>query len=71
MNQPRFHIDTDVRLHAEVPLIAFLRLVHVGVAAVLAVLGRGRGGDDRSVYDAAFAKQQPFVGQMGFVAQME
>jgi hypothetical protein len=35
-------VDADTSLHAEVPLIALLSLVHVGVAHLLGTLGRGR-----------------------------
>src|SRR3954464_15243757 len=49
VHQPRGDLDPDVGLHPEVPLIAFLGLVHLRVAALLLVLGRGRSGDDRGV----------------------
>ena len=54
-------VDTDVRLHAEIPLIAFLRLMHLGVALPSPVLGRGRRGDDRRIHDGACANLQPVV----------
>src|SRR6201984_3648223 len=46
-------IDTDMRLHAEVPLLALLRLVHRGVALPAQVLRRRRRMDNRCVYDRA------------------
>src|SRR4051812_29712695 len=49
VHQPRGDIDTDVGLHPEVPLIALLRLMHLRIARLLFVLGRGRGGDDRCI----------------------
>jgi len=56
MYQPGVGIDADVRLHAEVPLIALLGLMHLGVTLALRVLGRGRGRDDRGINDGAFAQ---------------
>jgi hypothetical protein len=35
-----FAVDTDMRLDAEMPLIALLRLMHVRVARAVLVLGR-------------------------------
>ena len=35
-----FGIDTNVGLHAKVPLIAFLGLMHLRIALLLFVLGR-------------------------------
>ena len=32
VNQARVGIDTNVRLHAEVPLVALFGLVHLGIA---------------------------------------
>ena len=61
MHDTRFGVHADVRLHAEVPLIAFLCLVHVRVLLLLLVLHRGRGGDDRRVDDRAFLEQQSHV----------
>jgi hypothetical protein len=40
VHQARFGVHADVRVHAEVPLVALLRLMHLGVA--LAVLAAGR-----------------------------
>ena len=46
-------IDPDVGLHPEVPLVALLRLVHLGIALTGGVLRRRRCGDDRGVHDRA------------------
>jgi hypothetical protein len=46
-------IDANVRLHAEVPLLALLGLVHVWIPLLILVLGRGRRGDDGGVDDGA------------------
>jgi len=48
-----------MRLHPEVPLVAFLGLVHLRVAALALVFGRGRSGDDRGIDDCPLAHQQP------------
>jgi len=44
-------IDTDVRLGSEIVLAAFLGLMHLRIALLLAVLGRRRGGNDGRVHD--------------------
>jgi len=49
MHQARFSVHADVRPHAEIPLIAFLGLMHVGVTRLVTVLGRGRGGNQRGI----------------------
>jgi hypothetical protein len=36
-------VHTDVRFHPEIPLIAFLGLMHVRITALVFVLGRRRG----------------------------
>jgi two-component system nitrogen regulation response regulator GlnG len=45
VNQARLSVHADVRLHPEVPLLALLALMHLGVALAALVLGRARGGD--------------------------
>ena len=45
-------IHADVDLHAEMPLVALLGLVHLRVAPTLRVLGRGRGPDNGGIHDA-------------------
>ena len=41
VNQPRLAVRANVQLHAEVPVVAFLGLVHFGVAFLVLVLDRG------------------------------
>ena len=54
MDQTGMGIDTNVGFHAEVPLIAFLGLVHVGVTFAFFVF-RGTGCCDQGgVHDGAF-----------------
>jgi hypothetical protein len=65
MHEARPGVDTDMRLHAEVPLPAFLRLVHLFVTPPLPALGRGRRSNQRSVNDCASPQQQTFPGQVG------
>jgi len=58
VHQARIGINTDVRLHPEVPLIALLRLVHLGVALAAAVLGRTGRGYQRGIDHRALLEQQ-------------
>ena len=64
MHLARLGINTDMGLHAKVPLLAFLRLVHLLVAFPLPVLGRGRCGNQRGTHDRALPQEQAFLGQM-------
>ena len=53
MHQAGLAIRPDVQLHPEVPIIAFLGLVHLRVAALVLVLGRGRRGDQGRIDNRA------------------
>ena len=53
-----------MRLHADMPVVACLRLVHFRISFLVAVLGRGRRGDQRRVHNSAFAHRQAFVGEV-------
>lgn len=64
MPQSGVRIDSDMRFHAEVPLVAFLGLMHLGVTALGMVLSRGRRGNQGRIDDGAFAHQQALLGQM-------
>ena len=64
VHQPRLGIHADVRLHPEVPLVALLGLVHIGVARLVLVLGRTGRGDDGRIDDRAGAHQQPLLAQV-------
>src|SRR6516162_8093295 len=46
-------VDPEMRLYAEVPLVALLGLMHLGITRLLGVLGRGRRTDDGGVDDRA------------------
>ncbi len=52
-NQLGLAVHADVSLHAEVPLIFLLGLMHLRVARLALVLGRGHCIDDRRIHDGA------------------
>jgi hypothetical protein len=64
MYEPCGHVHAHVRFHAEMPIIAFLRLVHLGITFLVAVLGRWRRRDQRGVNDRPLAHHQTFAGQV-------
>lgn len=64
MHEAGLRIDADVCLNAEMPLVALLGLMHLGISPLALVLGRTGRGDDRGVHDRTFLKQQALVGQM-------
>lgn len=55
-SQTRGCIDTDIHLHANVPLFSFLRLVYLGIARLGAVLQRESRCDERGIDDAPLAR---------------
>lgn len=59
MDQSRVHIDPDVRLHPERPLLALAGLVHLRIPLAATVLRRTRRADDRGIHDRARAHLQP------------
>lgn len=64
VHQTRGHVDANMSLHAEIPFVALLGLVHFRIAFAIAVLGRWRRGDQSGVNDGALAHRQAFAGQM-------
>jgi hypothetical protein len=58
MDQTRFRIDSNVRFHPEMPLLAFARRAHLRIAFPPLILGRARRGDDRRIDDRAFPQEQ-------------
>ena len=58
VNQPRLDINSHVGLHAEIPLIALARLMHLRIAFAFPILRRGRCGNDRGIDDGAFSKAE-------------
>lgn len=61
VDQARGHVHTGVRLHAKVPVIALLRLVHFRITLAVFVLRRWRRRDERSVNDVPFTHGQPLA----------
>ena len=59
VNQLGLTIDTNMSLHAEVPLIAFLRLMHLRITDFILVLGRAGRIDDRCIDDGTGTHFQP------------
>ena len=53
VNESGFAVDADMRLHAEIPLVALLRLPHFRIAFFLLVLGGTRCADDAGIDDGA------------------
>ena len=51
MNQFRPTVDANVRRHTNVPLIAFVRLMHLWVSPLILVLGRTQRIYDRGFHD--------------------
>jgi hypothetical protein len=63
VHQSGLRIHADVGLHAEVPLLALLALLHLRVALAAGVLGRTRCRDQRGVHHRARAQHQTLVAQ--------
>ena len=53
MAQSRLAVHTNVQLHAEVPLLPFAGLVHLGVSGFVGILRRAGCADDGGVHDGA------------------
>ena len=51
MHELALAVRADMRLHAEMPLVALLGLTHLGIARFRLVLGRGGGADDGGFYN--------------------
>src|SRR6516165_2632431 len=54
----------EMPLHPEIPLVSFLGLMHLGIARLVGILGRGRRVDDRGVDDRAGGHLQSLCHQM-------
>ena len=65
VNRARPRINANVRLHAEIPLVAFFRLMHLGVAFVLGVFRRTRRRDNRGVDDCSSGNLHAILSQVG------
>ena len=62
-NDTRFGIHTNMSLHAKVPEIPLLGLMHLRITFPALVFGGRRG--DGGIHHRAFLQQQPLVRQMG------
>jgi len=65
VDQSRVGIGTDVDLHPEVPLVAFLDLVHLRITLPALILRRGKRSDQGGVDHGAFPQYQTRLGQVG------
>ena len=64
VNQLGLAVHSHMRLHAEVPLISLLDLVHLWVALTRFVLGRRRGVDNRCVHDRSHGNRHALGAQV-------
>src|SRR5437899_6970673 len=64
VNQLGLAVHSHMRLHPEVPLLAFPRLMHLGIAFLACVLGRTRSVNDSRVHDRSRAQALPLLLQM-------
>lgn len=64
VNQAGCHVHTYMRLHAEVPSVALLRLVHFGISFTVFFLRRRRRSDQRGIDDGPLAHQKTFTGKV-------
>lgn len=64
MNQFGLAIHTDMRFHAEVPQIPFLRLTHLRIPLFRAILRRNGGTDDGGIHDGPVVDLQPMPCRM-------
>jgi hypothetical protein len=64
MDQLGSAVDAEMCLHAEIPLVALLRLMHLGIARLGRILGRGRCIDDRRIDDRPGCNLQSLYRQM-------
>lgn len=65
VHQTGLRVHPNMGLHAEVPLIALLNLVHLGVAFTALVLGRARCSNQGGIHHGARLEQQAMGGQLG------
>jgi len=64
MDQLRPAVHADMGLHAKVPLVPLLRLVHLWIPLLRTIL-RGTGGtDDRGIHNGPPGDLQPLLGQI-------
>ena len=61
VNEAASRIHPDVGLQPGIPLLALLRLAHLGIALAILVLSRRRGGDQHRIQDGSATQQRPLV----------
>ena len=61
MHQPGIDVCADMDLHAEVPLVTLLGLMHFGIALLFPVLRRGWRVDDRRIDHRTALEQQALL----------
>src|SRR5262249_8802464 len=54
----------EMTLHAEIPRVAFLGLMHLGIAGLVGILSRARRTDDRRIDNRAGSDFQPLRRQV-------
>lgn len=64
VHQTRLVIQADVRLHAEVILVALLGLAHFWIALTILVLGRTQRIDQRGIDNRTLAQRQTAITQI-------
>ena len=65
VHQTGLRVHPNMGFHTEVPLIALLNLVHLGVAFTALVLGRARCSNQGGIHHGARLEQQAMGGQLG------
>jgi len=65
VHQARLSVHPNMGFHTEVPLIALLNLVHLGVTLTALVLGRARCSNQGGIHHGARLEQQAMGGQLG------
>ena len=65
VHQARICVDSDMRFHPKVPLVALLGLAHLGVTFARAVLGGARCGNQGGIHHGARLEQQAVSAQLG------
>ena len=66
VDQTRVLIDSDMDFHPEIPLVALLGLVHLGIALPLFVLGGAGCRDQGGIDDGALAHRHAPCAEVGF-----
>ena len=65
MHQSAANIDAKIHLYAEVPLIGFLRVVHLWTEPAIGIIHRTRHGNQSGTDQGSLPQQQPLLRQQG------